>query len=98
MERGLAHADEGTSLTGAVTNALRLLAQVREWDVDLPATGEVVLDLYDVTGRRVATSGPQVLASGSHVLSLGKSLVPGVYHAQLRFGDQMLQTRVVIIR
>jgi probable HAF family extracellular repeat protein len=85
----------GLALLGARPHPARLPLTIA---FTLPAAGEVVLDLFDVSGRRASTSGPRHLPPGSHVLPLGGASAPGVYLARLTFGDRTLETRVVVLR
>jgi hypothetical protein len=64
----------------------------------LPATGDAQIEVVDVTGRRIARQDLHGLPAGSHVVDLRKSLPPGLYIVRLRFGDQELVARSVVLR
>jgi hypothetical protein len=66
----------------------------------LPAEGPVVLDLYDVAGRRVSEDRTTAMPAGNHLLSIrhGERLVPGIYIIGLTYGDRMLRARGVVVR
>ena len=64
----------------------------------LPAAGRATLELYDVSGRRVARRELS-LGEGNHVMAVAPNtrLAPGVYMLQLTFGGNALRTRAVVI-
>ena len=70
----------------------------------MPSSGDVRLDVYDVAGRRVATRGYGLVASGWHDLMLdgrddgGHPLASGVYFYQVRAGEQTQRSKMVIRR
>ena len=50
----------------------------------LPAEEQVVLELYDATGRRVRTLADRPFAPGTHAVELGSGgLTPGLYSYRL---------------
>jgi hypothetical protein len=58
--------------------------------VDMPAEGPARLDLFDVTGRRLATVHDGPLGRGTNVIRVGRNLsnwTPGVYFARLETRD-----------
>jgi hypothetical protein len=62
----------------------------------VPAT----LEVYDVTGRRVASHAVGSLGAGAHTLPLdqGPRLAPGVYALRLTQGERTLTARGVVMR
>ena len=66
---------------------------------DLPHSSNVSITLTDLTGRRVATLLEDRLTAGRHRLTWdAKDYPAGVYLAQLKAGDQIRMTKVVLIR
>lgn len=64
----------------------------------LPASGDAQVEVLDVSGRRLARQRLKGLPAGDHVVDLRKSLPPGLYVIRLRFGDQELVARGVVVR
>jgi len=65
----------------------------------LSADGRVVLSVYDLSGRRIATLIDSELTAGRHDISCDASaLPPGVYLARLATDSGSLTRRVVIAR
>jgi hypothetical protein len=65
----------------------------------LPSDGAVVLSVYDLAGRRVATLVAGELTAGRHEVSWDCAEVPsGVYVYSLVAGDDALTRRVVVTR
>lgn len=66
----------------------------------LPGEGPARLELFDVTGRRVAGREVGAYGAGSHVVSLGDDapLAPGLYLARLARGNESSTARVVVTR
>lgn len=70
--------------------------------VSLPLTlaraGRVVAEVYDVTGRRVATLAEGPLPAGAHALDWSVGSVPaGVYIVRVRAADKAMSARVVVL-
>ncbi len=71
---------------------------------DLPRDGRVSLEIYDSSGRRVATLLDEVLAAGSHHEfwhgqdASGRAVASGVYMAQLRIGQDVASHRMMLIK
>lgn len=66
---------------------------------DLPAPGRAIIDVFDLSGRRVASSIDGTYAAGSNEVAWdARSLAPGVYHARLSAGAQTETTRLVRVR
>jgi hypothetical protein len=69
-------------------------------DFTLPRGGDAVLEIFDVTGRRVRPAASWELGAGRHVQRVHgwEELASGLYLVRLRFGGETLHTRVVIAR
>lgn len=74
-----------------------------EFAITLPARGAPVLQLYDLRGRLVNTiTRGRVLEPGTQTLRWngtdagGRRIGAGIYFAQLRLGDQVATTKVVV--
>ncbi|MEM6784373.1 MAG: choice-of-anchor D domain-containing protein [Bacteroidota bacterium] len=66
---------------------------------DLPEAADVTLEVYDATGRRVATLSDTALAAGSHTMRWdATSAASGVYLMALRAGDNRATRTVVLAR
>ncbi len=65
----------------------------------LPRDGDVRIEIFDVSGRRVATPVKGWYAAGEHRLNLPvDDLASGVYLARLALGPQMSTTKIAVIR
>ncbi len=66
----------------------------------LPGGGAARLELFDVTGRRIAGREVGALGAGWHVATFGEDapLAPGLYLARLSRGGESSTARVVIAR
>jgi hypothetical protein len=74
-----------------------------QFAITLPQKGTPTLALYDLRGRRVATlTDGTELAAGPHTLKWagadanGRQVQSGIYFAQLRLGDKVAATKVVV--
>jgi hypothetical protein len=66
---------------------------------DLPRAGDVSLQLYDVTGREVATLVKGHRESGRHVVPVATGrLAPGAYYYVLRVGDAVETRKLIVAR
>ncbi len=63
----------------------------------LPQSGRARLELFDVTGRRVAALAQEIQSAGWHEVSLGPDLSTGPYFLRLVSGGQAVTRRVVIV-
>jgi len=64
---------------------------------ELSASRNVRIDLFDVTGRLVATPVSSVLPAGMHVSRIdATALSPGLYTVLLRSGDQSVSKTIVV--
>ncbi len=64
--------------------------------LDLPAAGPVLLEVFDVTGRRVAEPARGAWPAGRHEVAWdARELSPGVYLARLTSGGQRASARIV---
>jgi hypothetical protein len=72
--------------------------------VELPATGPMLLEILDVTGRSVRRLHEGVAAPGRHEYtwdgrnSDGAAVRAGVYFARLRFGRSVLSRTIALVR
>ncbi|MBU0509088.1 T9SS type A sorting domain-containing protein [bacterium] len=65
----------------------------------LPKTSEVALDLYDVTGRHVASLARGTYNSGVHRVEWNaSSIASGVYLVQLRADERVLTAKIVAMK
>ena len=65
----------------------------------LPVDGPVSIELFDVTGRRVAVLGEGFRASGPHTISWRRGRLPdGVYLVRLQAGDFTTIRKLVLRR
>lgn len=70
-----------------------------EFSFDLPQTGAVRIEAFDLTGRRVARLGEAVYARGAHLVRWNiDGLGSGVYMLRLEYGGMRLEQRAVIVR
>jgi len=83
------------ALRGAWPNPARTMPT---FAIDLPRTGAMDLDVFDVSGRRV-THERRVLAAGArHVTPAAVTLAPGVYVARVSYAGRRLETRFVVLQ
>jgi hypothetical protein len=63
----------------------------------LPATGQVLLEVYDITGRKVASLVNGEKKAGTHSCQFvsGDNLHGGMYFARLTFNNIILTKRMV---
>jgi len=67
--------------------------------IDLPAAGPVVLEFFDIAGRRAADSIRESWPAGSReIMWNARGLGPGVYLARLTAGGQRAVARVIRVR
>jgi len=72
------------------------VGDVARFRFDLPVASAVKLELFDLSGRRVAEPIGGLLPAGPHELSLSaRALPPGVYAARLTSGARRESLRVV---
>jgi hypothetical protein len=69
----------------------------------LPVEGEVRMELFDVTGKRVASRNLGSLAAGEHIVSLesrteGRPLPSGVYFCRVTASGETATRKVTIAR
>lgn len=66
---------------------------------ELPQSGQVTLEILDLTGRRVAILVDEVMASGRHEVTWdARGLAGGTYFYRLRTGDYSQTLRTVLVR
>jgi len=68
--------------------------------LSLPHEASALIELFAVTGRRVAQRDLGVLGAGAHNVPLAEtaSLSPGVYFARVRVGAESVQAKFVVLR
>ena len=66
----------------------------------LPTSAPAMLELLDVTGRRVASRNAGGKAPGRYTINLaeGVRLSPGIYMVRLSQGGRRLTSRVAVLR
>jgi flagellar hook assembly protein FlgD len=70
----------------------------------VPATGRVLADVHDVTGRRVAVLVDGRMDAGSHRLVWdgraedGRECAAGVYFLRLQAGDEERSSKILRLR
>ncbi len=65
----------------------------------LPAQQQVILSIYDLSGRKVLTAGQEAMREGMNRINIDTStLASGMYFARLTAGDTSATARMVITR
>ena len=64
----------------------------------LAKAGKIKLDLYDKTGRLVKNLFGGNLATGEHKLTLPAELTNGIYFIRLRVNDDVVSSKLILIR
>ena len=65
----------------------------------IPGTGELSMELYDLSGRQVLKNHHSVENTGSYEVAVDASDLPsGIYILNARMGDRMETAQVVICR
>jgi hypothetical protein len=65
----------------------------------IPATGEMILRVYDIAGREVARLVEGEIEAGSHTVAWSpQHLGSGLYFARLEMGGHKLVTRLVLLK
>ena len=65
----------------------------------LPVSGEVILNIYNITGKQVDTLVQGHQSSGSHEITFNASNLPsGVYFARLEWGGGSLTEKLLLIK
>ena len=94
----------------ALPRALRLVASpnpsagAMSFALELPIAGPADVEVFDISGRRIALAQHGQLAAGRHAIPWdgrgadGTALPPGVYLARVRAGDNTTATRFVRVR
>jgi hypothetical protein len=74
-------------------------AQTATIEFSLPQSGHAHLEVFDVTGRRVATLLDRVMESGAHRVTWDASgVASGTYVYRLRAGDEVQTMRALVLR
>jgi len=80
----------------AFPNPVRDLLNVQ---FDIPATGEVTLEVMDVLGRTVLNSNFGDLNEGAHQQELSvNNIADGTYVLVLRLDGQLIKTQNIVVR
>ena len=72
--------------------------------IDVKEESTIVLELFDVSGRRVAVKQSQILTPGVHHIrwngcnEANQSASPGVYWSRIQLSDQILTSKLLKIR
>ena len=70
----------------------------------LPAACQVTLEIYNITGRKVATVVDDLLDPGEHVAmwdsrnDSGKPVASGVYFYRIKAGDRIATRKMVLLK
>jgi hypothetical protein len=68
-------------------------------DYQLPLTNHVILKVYDVLGRKIATLVDQRLPAGKHQVELNASEMPsGIYYYQLQAGNYHEVKKMILMK
>ena len=77
---------------------------VTEISYYLPASSDVLLEVYDVTGKRIATLVRYREEKGLHVVNwqgtdgAGRGAASGIYFYRLRAGKEVISKKMVLLR
>jgi len=102
LDAGVVEADAPRlELSRNYPNPFRPTTEIR---FSLPDAADVLLEVYDLSGRRVATLVDRRLAQGEHVAvwdgtdASGRSVASGTYFCRLRVGDSAQTRKMVLLR
>jgi hypothetical protein len=101
VDSGIAGASTKLSLAQNAPNPFTKETAVR---FALPASGSVALDVYDVSGRKVASLVDRVMEAGSHAVTWngrddsGSTVAPGVYLVRLQAGGETVTGEMVRVK
>ncbi len=100
-ETGFAAADQGATVTEASAamsvhpNPFNSATSVR---IDLSQASDLRVDVYNVTGRLVATLAQGTYTAGAHTFTLdGSALASGVYFVRANLPHQPAQTQKILL-
>jgi hypothetical protein len=82
-------------ITGNTPNPFSETTTIR---FGLPADGRVEVDVYDVSGRRVARLAEGEYEAGYHKVRWQRASGRGIYFVKVRFGEEEATRKVVISR
>ena len=72
---------------------------VTQISYELPQQSDVLLEVYDMTGRQIATLVNETVAAGSHQVSFDAgNLSSGVYLYRLTAGNQVFSRKLTVIK
>ena len=100
-----------TDVPGAVAGSLRLLPAypnpfnpITHVCFEIPATGLVRLEIFDVRGRLIAQLKDETMVSGTHEVAwsgqdlCGGPVASGVYFSHLSYGEEHLTGRLTLVK
>ena len=87
---------DGFSLEPAYPNPFEATTTIR---FTTAQQSHVVLEVYDIVGRRVATLVDGPMAATTHIVTLdGRSLAGGTYIVRLQAGDRVSTQKLVLVK
>ncbi len=91
----------GYAMKGIVPNPFNPRTQIR---FELPASGNVRLDIYDLKGRLVVSLVNELLEAGLHEVTFngqdksGQNIASGIYFSRLSYAGEVLLGKMVLTR
>jgi hypothetical protein len=82
-------------LTGNAPNPFSGITTIR---FGLPAGGRIEMDVYDVSGRKVARLAEGEYGPGYHKVRWNSGSSRGIYFVKIRFGQEEATRKIVISR
>ena len=64
---------------------------------DLPRSGHVLLNIFDLTGRAVATLSNEIMAAGSHHINFDAAALPSGIYVYRLIGGEVSQSRKLVV-
>jgi hypothetical protein len=65
--------------------------------IQLPKNERITLEIFDITGRKIETIAVDLIAESKCSFNLSGTYKAGIYIAKLRFGDQMITYKFVVL-
>jgi ELWxxDGT repeat protein len=96
----------GTAKTGPLPGEFRISVPYPnpassgfQTSIQMPESGQLKVELFDILGRRVDVLEDKWLAAGSHDVKYSTSgMASGVYLLRAQIGDQVVSQRVIVAR